>query len=263
MNRKYLYIIVFVLIIIVILGVTKYFFLIRKPTPIITQKKSNGIQVENQTSTLPSNKQTTTSKQYINPILEKKPTIIIGGVEKQILYPSFSWNPITSTPFSTGIFVTPTSQVKGKKLGYSIVQGQAWQSLVDVSLPNSISEFEKYYADLYASFEATNESGLGISSDVDVGLGSFKLAGYHFMPIVADGPLGRIWGYLFKRGVYEYVNISDFIKDTVQELVLSYHRVNADGSLCEKDNCPYIQFIVFWSDPKSVGDILQDASWNQ
>ncbi len=216
-------------------------------TPIVA---ATAIEKSNQ-YTPAENIPTTTSNEI--------PSISIGYVKKSVLYPGFSWKPViagSSTAFINSIYVVPTSKAQGTQNGPSVVQSQSWEALVDASTSQS-SNFDGYYSDIYNNYIAS----YGGDYPLD-GSDQLQLGGYDFRPEAAAGVGGEIWGYLFVSGYYEVANPADFTKDTVQELTLEEDTVNADGSRC-RTSCPYVNYVVSWSDPVTIGHVLDTASWNQ
>jgi prepilin-type N-terminal cleavage/methylation domain-containing protein len=178
---------------------------------------------------------------------------------KQLLYPSFSWSMATSS-FVNLTSTVPQSEIEidavsRAKYGTLTIRGQEWQSVVNASTSATSPDFSTYYDNLYANY-MTSVGQYNSSNQ-----GFITLGGYQFDPLDADGVGGSYWGYLFKNGSYEQLNPLDYTKDTIRELTLSSQQANADGSLCEADSCQYVRYTVFWSDPMTIGDILNQASW--
>ena len=181
-----------------------------------------------------------------------------------MLYPGFSWTPSTSSIESATSSVPQSeisvSNVSAAKFGTLVVSGVAWQALVDdvdQSSTAGTDAFQNYYTDLENNYAIASGNGYNAETTDS---GGVYLAGYQFLPLQADGPFGGEDGFLLESGSYAVANPADYAKDTLRELTISYSSANADGSRCFS-SCAYTKYWIFLSDPMTVGNILQETSW--
>lgn len=183
------------------------------------------------------------------------PPVILG---QQVLMqdPAFSWVQAAAT---SGV-IAVVSAATGIRTNFT-AHGTMWQATMSASTSASSSApFRAYYAAFYKTY--LTASGGTYDKTVSAANGKVNVGGYTFGSSAPASAPGAVWGYLLKGGIYEQVVASDYVKDTVRELSLSYYPSQADGSPCKataRVPCPDITYTVFWSDLFAIGDILKGS----
>jgi hypothetical protein len=193
------------------------------------------------------------------------PFLMIGSEKKQIFYPIYSWALALESyiaPYvprsmpQSEIYVTPNPREQGKREGPVLVKGQAWEAVISSTTYRADpgKKFDQYYRQLYQDYLLSQGPWKKINPDENL---TIHAGGYDFDAVQADGPNGSTWGYLFQTEV----NLNDFRKTMVRELILSYTLgTNAEGTECDEASCTYVRYIIFWSDAINLGELLDRAS---